>query len=207
MKQLFSFILLLISLNTFSQNDSVAYSRDYEFNEGIFLTIDQFKSNDPVPRSAIISNIPKNQLDFLSQLMRLKNIVYKDATGNVQRVERSSIWGYCQNRTIYLNFTDEFDRLSVIGRIGHFTASVKTSVAFSDPMGANTTYDELRQFILDVETNKILDFNGKNMETLLVRDADLYKQFMALKKREKADAIFIYLRRYNEKHPLYLPAN
>ena len=42
------------------------------------------------------------------------------------------------------------------------------------------------------------------MEILLKNDAELFDQFMKLKKRKKADSIFIYLRKYNEKHPLYL---
>jgi hypothetical protein len=43
------------------------------------------------------------------------------------------------------------------------------------------------------------------MEILLKNDAVLYEGFMKLKKRAKADSIFIYLRKYNETHPLYLP--
>lgn len=98
--------------------------------------------------------------------------------------------------------------MNVIGRLCHFTAIVRTSMSISDPiMGMSNSYDELRQFILDTESNKIIDFNVKNMEVLLSKDPELYKQFMALKKREKSNSIFIYLRKYNEKHPLYLAEN
>ena len=82
---------------------------------------------------------------------------------------------------------------------------VATSVGFNDPMGygLNRTVDELRQYVFDTQTNKAFDFNVKNMEILLKNDTDLYNQFMALKKREKPDVIFVYLRKFNEKHPLY----
>jgi len=70
--------------------------------------------------------------------------------------------------------------------------------------GLNNSVDEMRQFVFDTQTNKVYDFNVKNMEMLLKNDSDLFIQFMALKKRKKADSIFIYLRKYNEKHPLYL---
>ena len=71
-------------------------------------------------------------------------------------------------------------------------------------MGREPTFTELRQFVFDTQTNKVFDFTVKNMEILLKNDAELYAEFMKLKKRAKADSIFIYLRKYNEKHPLYL---
>ncbi|MGQ0829083.1 MAG: hypothetical protein ACT4ON_11900 [Bacteroidota bacterium] len=210
MKSLFAAIFLLISFTLFSQIDSVPYSREYEFKEGIYLTIEQFKKNTPIAKSAVVSDIPKSQLDFLTQVMDHKKIILKDSAGNDQKIETASVWGYCQNRTIYINFNNEFNRVNVIGTLCHLTAIITRVTTFDDPInstyGMNTTFDELRQFILDIQTNKILSFDVKNMEILLARDNELYKQFMALKRREKSDSIFIYLRKYNEKHPLYLPS-
>lgn len=51
----------------------------------------------------------------------------------------------------------------------------------------------------------MVDFNVTNMEEILKTDTDLYNQFMKLKESEKPNSIFTYLRKYNEKHPLYLP--
>jgi len=208
MKHLLPVILLFTSLIGSSQTDSVLYSREYEFREGIYLTIDQFKQNAPILKPSIVSTIPSNQLDFLTQVVEYKNLVFKDSAGKEQTILTNTLWGYCQNRTIYINFNNEFNRVNVIGSLCLFTAIITRVSSFNDPInstyGMNTTFDELRQFILDVQTNKVFDFNVKSMEALLVRDNELYKQFMALKRREKSDSIFIYLRRYNEKHPLYL---
>jgi hypothetical protein len=191
------------------QSDSIAYSRDYEFAEGIYLTVDQFKHNNPIHKSSIISSIPKGQLDFLKQVIESKNIVCKDSSGKELIIETFSIWGYCQNRSVYINFNKQFNKLDVIGTLCHFTALVATSVAFHDPMsfnsGVNSTVDELKQYVFDTKNNKILDFNVKNMELLLKNDPDLYNKFMALKKREKPNSIFVFLRKYNEKFPFFLP--
>jgi hypothetical protein len=206
MKLIFSITLLFISANVFSQTNTVPYSRDYEFNEGIYLTIDQFKQNSPILKSAIVSPISKDQRDFLTEVLEQKNFTYKDAAGTEQKVETKTVWGYCQNRTIFLNFNNDFNRVIVIGSLFHFTATIRISMPGIDPiMGINNSYDETRQFILNTETNKVLDFNVKNMESILATDPELYQQFMALKKRKKPDLIFVYLRKYNEKHPLYLP--
>ncbi|MES2397238.1 MAG: hypothetical protein V4549_14610 [Bacteroidota bacterium] len=208
MKRFLTIIYAFFSLITFAQSDSIAYSRDYEFTEGFFLAVDQFKNNDPVLKSSIISGIPKDQLDFMKQLMEQKNIVFTDSKGVEQKIETLTVWGYCQNRSVYINFNKQFNKLIVIGTLCHFTAMVATSIGFRDPMGygagLNNTVDELRQYVFDTQTNKVFDFNVKNMEMLLKNDTSLYDQFMALKKREKPDVIFVYLRKFNEKHPLYL---
>lgn len=206
MKKLFSIVLFFNSLSVFSQTNTVPYSRDYEFKEGIFLTISQFKQNNPILKSAIVSPVSKDQRDFLTEVLEQKNFTYKDSAGVEQKLETKTVWGYCQNRTIFLNFNNHFNRVVVIGSLFHFTAAVRVSMPGIDPiMGMNNSYDEVRQFVLDTETNKVLDFNVQYMESILVTDPELYQQFMALKKREKPDLIFVYLRKYNEKHPLYLP--
>lgn len=208
MKRFLTIIYAFFSLITCAQPDSIAYSRDYEFTEGFFLAVDQFKNNDPILKSSVISGIPKNQLDFMKQLVEQKNIVFTDSKGVEQKIETLTVWGYCQNRSVYINFNKQFNKLIVIGTLCHFTAMVATSIGFRDPMGygagLNNTVDELRQYVFDTKTNKVFDFNVKNMEMLLKNDTILYDQFMALKKREKPDVIFVYLRKFNEKHPLFL---
>ncbi|MCW3072192.1 MAG: hypothetical protein JWO44_2082 [Bacteroidetes bacterium] len=207
MRKLVFIFLFFIQLTGFSQADSIAYSREYEFREGIFLNVEQFRKNEPVPKSAIISSYPKTQVDFMKQVTDQRYISYKAADGSEQKVETLSLWGYCQNRSLFINFNNELNRVNQIGTLCHFTSIVNTPISYQDPMntyGINTT-DEMRQFVFDTQSNKVLDFNVKNMELLLQNDPGLYTEFMKLKKRKKADAIFIFLRRYNENHPLYLP--
>ncbi len=192
----------------FSQADSIAYSRDFEFKEGIYLTVNQFKSNSPILRKSVVSAVGKNELDFFFQVTELNEITYRDIAGTEQQIKTTDVWGFCQNRSVYINLNNHFNKLIVIGSLGHFTAPVKTSVAYHDPMnGYSNTVEELRQFTLDLKNNKVYEFNSKNMEMLLKSDNDLYTQFMGLKKRDKANSIFIYLRKYNEKYPFYLPPN
>ncbi|MBL0328766.1 MAG: hypothetical protein IPP64_04950 [Bacteroidetes bacterium] len=210
MRQVGWFILLLFPLLCNAQTNTVACSRDYEFKEGIFLTLQHFKNNTPILKSAIVSVLPKDQLDFFTQVLEQNVVVYKDSAGVEQKLQRSAVWGYSQNRAIYVNFNNEFNRLNVIGTLSLFSAMIVSSPMRSDPINdmyaIQPTFQELRQFIFDSQTNKIVDFNVKNMELLLKNDAELYAEFIKLKKRKKADSIFIYLRKYNEKYPLYLAA-
>ncbi len=139
-----------------------------------------------------------------------KYIVFRDSIEKEQKIDLSQVFGYCQNRSVYINFNKDFNKLNVIGTLCYFTATVNNINGSRDPMdynyAINTSANELHQFVFDTRTNKVLDFNVKNMEELLKDDIELYTVFMKLKKREKNDAIFIYLRKYNENHPFYLPA-
>lgn len=208
MQQVFGLIFLLFTIASVAQTNTIAYSRDYEFQEGIFLTLEDFKKNTPISKGAIVSALPKDQIDFFTQIMEQKTITYKDSAGVEQKLQTNTAWGYSQNRAIYINFNTDFNRINVIGTLSLFSALVAQSPLRNEPLGdmyaIEPTFTELRQFIFDTQTNKVLDFNVKNMEVLLKNDAELFAQFMKLKKRAKADSIFIYLRKYNEKHPLYL---
>jgi hypothetical protein len=201
-------LFLSIPLILSAQKDSIPYTRDYEFREGIFLTVQDLKYNNPIPKEAIISSLPSSGADFLSQVMAYKYVTYKDRQGLEQKLETATVWGFCQNRSLYINFNKEFNRINVIGSLCHLVATVSTVSGVRDPMNynyaINNTYEELRQFVVDLENNKVLDFNVKNMEAILQRDPVLHEEFMKLSRKKKADSIFIYLRKYNEKHPLYL---
>ncbi len=203
-------VFMLISLLGKTQVPTkVAYSRDYDFKEGLYLTLEQFKNNRPILKESVVSVIPKTQIDFLTQVLEQKIIIYKDSVGLEQKIQTSTLWGYSQNRTIYINFNNEFNRVNVIGTLSLFSAIVVQVPMRNEPLGdmyaIEPSFTELHQFVFDTQNNKIYDFSSKNMELLLKIDEDLYAQFMKLKKRAKADSVFIYLRKYNEKHPLYLP--
>jgi hypothetical protein len=38
-------------------------------------------------------------------------------------------------------------------------------------------------------------------------DPDLHEEFMRLPNKKKKDLMFVYIRKFNEKNPLYLPVN
>ncbi len=190
--------------------EKTAYSRDYEFKEGVYLSIEQFLNNAPINKADILSEVPKDQIDFLTQVMEQNVLNYKDNDGIEKKIQPQELWGYCQNRTVYIHFKTELYRINVLGTLSLFSAMVYQSSTHNEPLGdmyaIQPSFQELRQFVLDTQTNKIVDFDTKNMELLLKKDVLLYDAFMKLKKRAKADSIFIFLRKFNEKNPLYLPS-
>ncbi|MGB3948438.1 MAG: hypothetical protein WBM13_10665, partial [Bacteroidia bacterium] len=181
--------LLVTSFCVSAQNDSVAFYHGYEFDEGLYLNIQQFKSNSPISKQAIISQLNKNDIDFFSQLIEQKQIVYKTENGEEKTISPQSLWGYCQNRGIYVFFNSAFHRLNAIGSICHFSANITVTVAYANPMMMNASMQELRQFVFSIKLPQIVEFNANNTMKLIKDDNELYTQFMALKKRKREDAV------------------
>jgi hypothetical protein len=65
--------------------------------------------------------------------------------------------------------------------------------------------NELKQYIIDTETGKVMDFNVENVKLLLMKDPTVYDEYVQLSKKKKKELMFVYIRKFNEKNPLYLP--
>ena len=180
MKARFLSVFLLISLFSHAREkenavvyvkDSIAYSRDYVFKEGIYIDIKDFKSNKPLTKEQIITDYPKNQPDFWEQIAIKQNIVYKDLNGNEKKVNTNNVWGYSQNQSVYVNATKlisrEYKKLNVIGSLCYYAEAYSTSV---DGMRVN----QAKQYVMNTSTGTIVDFNLANMENILKADPEIY---------------------------------
>jgi hypothetical protein len=63
------------------------------------------------------------------------------------------------------------------------------------------------QYLIDFETGKILEYDVDNTELLLMKDSELYEEYMRLPNKKRKDLMFVYIRKFNEKNPLYFPSN
>jgi hypothetical protein len=69
----------------------------------------------------------------------------------------------------------------------------------------NMQRTELKQYLIDFESGKVLEFDVQNTELLLMKDNQLYEEYVQLSNKKKKDLMFVYIRKYNEKNPLYIP--
>lgn len=222
-----SFLLFLCFLVSNGQaidtTNMVRYTPDFKFTDGIFLNFSQVKSNSPLPKSKILTTIDFNDEDFFNLILKEKQISFYDELGSKQSVETKNIWGYARNGNLYIKVNDELNRITFVGSICHFIANINSypnraydpmynpynpysyNYGYGNPYSSNVASKELRQFILDFETGKVMDFDLKEVESILVRDAKLYEEFASLSSRKQKQMKFIYLRKYNERNPIYFP--
>lgn len=206
------YLYTLFPIPIFAQQKAVQYTKDFEFKNGIYLSFLDFKNNNPIPSSKIISDYNKNSHEFFDKILSKNTFTCIDGFGKERTLNTNEIWGYCANGIIHINHGTDFNRVIIIGSICHFVATVPMKVGISDPFNYNDPFYNPQQytylseqFILDFESGKVLSFNVDNMEGILQRDETLYKEFIALRKKQKRDSIFLYLRKYNEKRPVYFP--
>lgn len=219
---LFVFAPLLVAQEREEAN-LVKHSPDFEFNDGIYANFGMVVANDPVSPARIVSDVDMYERDFYDKITAQKEIVIYDDNGVKKVMKTKNIWGYGRNGVLYINIGSAFHRISFVGSISHFVASVTTySSNYYDPYynpyynnsyyynrysqpQSNYTNTELRQYLLDFETGEVLEYDIESVEVLLMKDPELADEFQALRNRKKKQMKFVFIRRYNEKHPLYFP--
>jgi hypothetical protein len=231
LKALQLLIFLTLSDWAFCQQDSsrmVKYTADFRFREGVFLNFDQVKQNNPVPKTRIVTSIPYDNPDFFDQVLREKKIFIFDNLGTRQEYSTANIWGYCRNGVLYISLNGGYFRITIIGNICHFVASLTTysnnyynpyygysypyysypySPYYSPYSSGGTQNSEMRQYVLDFKTGNVLEYEVKSIELLLMTDPVLHDEFTALSNKKKKQLKFMYIRKFNERNPLYFPEN
>ena len=222
MKNLFKiacifFLLTSVSFSAQEKTDSIAYNKDFVLNEGIYLNYYDFRTNRPISKEVIRSQDNKDQLEFLSKLVDNNTFINFNFNGIEHKVHADSIWGYCQNNVVYINYEHKFCRIPLFGNLSQFIAMVEVT-NYMNNFGPYYSYGmtaasmpvksvEVKQYILDFYSGKIVSLDLKNTEILLERDPTIYKEFMLLKKKQRKDKMSLYIRKYNEKHPIQFPTN
>lgn len=208
-----------------SLGNLIKYTPEFKFKEGIFLGFDQLRANDPILKSRIITSVAYDNSDFFDLVLKDKKIQLFDHLGQKQEILTKNIWGYSRNGVLYINIGGDYFRITIIGNICHFVASVTTygrdynpyygsgypyyspySYPYYSPYSSNSNV-EIKQYLLDFKTGNILEYDEKSVELLLMTDPQLHDEFASLSKKKKKQMKFLYIRKFNEKNPLYFPAN
>lgn len=190
---------------TLAQTDSTRVAEDRD--DGIYLTYRDFRKNIFISREQLITDLKNDQLDLISKTLAADNFAYTSVNGRVNCLTKD-LWGFYQNKTLYINYKGEFYRVPVFGAICYLVATVTVvNNGFYDPMfgygiNANRT-KEIREFIINFYDGLVVDFTMDKAEELLSRDPVLFAEYKNLSRRSRKDQVNRYIRRFNETHPVY----
>lgn len=230
---LFSQGISVIRVSGQEKEGMVKYTPMFRFIDGIYLNFDQVKLNSPIPKSKLLTSVDYNDREFFKKILEGDKIYFYDNMGVRQEVEKNSIWGYSRNGVIYIQVQNNFNRITFVGNICHFVADVTTIDSRSyyspyeyydpyyspysyssyynpyspyySPYRSNMTRNELKQYLIDFESGKVLEFDVSNTELLLMKDNKLYEEYVQLSRKKKKELMFVYIRKFNENNPLYIP--
>lgn len=226
----FLFLVLIIRLLSFSQAVSaqeipegmVKFTPDFKFREGIYPNFMSVRQNQPIQKTRLVTEAELFSRDFFERVTENKRIEYYDDFGVKQELVTSNIWGYARNGVLYINLGSNFHRVSFVGSISHFVATLTTyNPGYYDPYyysnyyynryyrspSSGYTSTEIRQYLIDFESGKLMEFDVPSVEILLMKDPELYDEYMSLRRKKKKQYKFVYIRKFNERNPLYFPEN
>jgi hypothetical protein len=199
---LITFIIFSL-IKSFSQSDSTFVRK-----EGLYLNFDQFKKNQPISKSQIITKIDTSQLDFFTKVVMQKEIKIIDENQQEKMISPKDLWGYFQNGILYIYFDNAFYKVPVLGAISYFIGTQEVVYYTGMGMGVGYPYGvagvpvktrEMKEFLLDYFTGKVYPFSIENLETLLQKDESIYNEFNALSYRQKKKKYSYYIRKFNDK--------
>lgn len=206
MKILVHILVFLFPVVGFAQTDSVGkvkYNGEFEFTDGIYLSFEEFASNNPSIKEFHIKK-PTPIADPLNILLEYR---CPDSIKTLDNCDISDCWGYAYKGSVYIahSYYAYYFKVQVIGAVCHFTGL--SGVGIQPPInndvvsgfGADNDY---KQFMIDFKTGEINVFNYRNFSSFLeINDNELYLELSQKKRKKKF--IFQYLLKYNEKHPIY----
>jgi hypothetical protein len=226
---------LLIPLFGQEKEGMVKYTPDFRFNDGIYLNFDQVRLNSPIPKAKLLTSVDYNDREFFKKILEMDNIYFYDNMGVRQEIAKNTIWGYARNGVLYVQIQENFNRITFIGSICHFVADITTydNRYYNSPYGyydpyyspygygnyyspynsyyspysrqSNMARTEVKQYLIDFESGKVLEFDIENTELLLMKDNQLYEEYVQLSRKKKKELMFVYVRKFNDKNPLYIP--
>lgn len=191
---------------TVAQVDSarVRYTAGFVFHEGLYLSFRAFRNNTP---TFTLEQLRTDQGRPITDLRATNGrLTYADSTGATQKLDLSTVWGFCNGGVVYVRAGDGFCRIGLMGSLAHLTfdATYRNWDSFSYG-GSIYTVEEQR--LLDMNSGAFLPVTGGGIRAALQHDPELLGEFDALPKRDRnaTATVFEFVRRYNDRHPLYFP--
>lgn len=138
MKACFSTFCFLFSIpfTTWGQQ-KVEYTTDFVFKDGIFLTFQDFKNNNPVPITHILSDFDIRAKDYLWEVLNTDSIIYYDNLFEERMMPVNRVWGFCAKNKVHvgINTVERSDDLEdrdwfpliSIGTYSYFTAIISVT--------------------------------------------------------------------------------
>lgn len=193
-------------------NDGV-YMTDLEFLNNapsykwVHTTPGQWRFVDSLERKGIVVGLEVNST-FREDIQVSQRRFLVQRNDSQKIINRRDVWGICVSGDSYMyvdrDTRENFKRIDVNGTISYLTFQA----VYEDPFDWSPDIitpesgfrNELVDLVVDFEHKKILRNTRNELEKIIQRDPDLYQEYELEKKKTKA--IYQYVIRYNERHPL-----
>jgi len=217
-----AYIIVFVSIffRSYAQKDSVQFSLDFKFEEGIYINYLDFRMNRPISKELLVSKENKEQLDFIGKTIENSEYITFSFGGRDFKVKSDSIWGFSQNNSVYLNYDKKMFKIPVFGNISQLIVTEDISNQYRGTTSSAFYYNygmtigggpnnvrEMKQMLFDFYSGKLIEYELENVEEILKRDEKIHREFMTLSRNKRRQKMSSFLRNFNQLHPIYFPAN
>lgn len=226
MKRIFIILSLSICVNALliAQGDMVYLSKNFKFQDGIFLSFEDFKNNKPTYKwKEVLAGVHSNPQNFLAQMYGLKvEMVEVSEEKEIQyrNVDLESIWGICLDGIPYIRLSREelnkenvvFAGMKLRGKICYyeyeeFVIEKKEMSAYNPVTGypfrtkdVDVKVKLIHQNMLHFETGETAVFSKENFKEWIKDDKRLYETVSELSTQEVEDKLFKCLLIYDDRN-------
>jgi hypothetical protein len=225
-KRIFIILSLSICVNALliAQGDMVYLSKNFKFQDGIFLSFEDFKNNKPTYKwKEVLAGVHSNPQNFLAQMYGLKvEMVEVSEEKEIQyrNVDLESIWGICLDGIPYIRLSREelnkenvvFAGMKLRGKICYyeyeeFVIEKKEMSAYNPVTGypfrtkdVDVKVKLIHQNMLHFETGETAVFSKENFKEWIKDDKRLYETVSELSTQEVEDKLFKCLLIYDDRN-------
>ncbi|MCB9052237.1 MAG: hypothetical protein H6556_22615 [Lewinellaceae bacterium] len=205
MKNQIVICLAVLCATALHAQEKVRYTDDFQLARGIYTSLQDFKSNQPVKPSDIITDIDASSPKFFQFLLAKEDFRFP-RNNEIVYLKPREIFGYSDGRQVYYGLKHRFE---VIGKIC-LLREVDVVDSYSSFINPGDKYEAAREegsgklYIMDFETGDFFRFKPKMVEAIFQRDEDLFREYQKAKGKKK-DKALNFIKEYNFKHPVYFP--
>lgn len=223
LNKVLKFIFLGLFASTTSAQiyaDSVVFKSGFTFNQGIYRTREDFRTNNPsLPNIQVVDvdcEIVKIDLaPFPYKKDIVTNLSYVDEKNNRIETDTSSFFGFCRNNYIYIRQDCYLFRLYKVGAICIGYATSNKKLLNPDVLNINLNpnddliirpvfYTKDVMCLYDFNQKKFKPYNSTSLEKLLEAEPKLLEEFSSINSdKKKFNSIWMYVEKYNQIHPIY----
>jgi len=213
-------LFCLLPVSFYAQQDSVMLDKSFQFADGVYLSFDAFRANEPSYEwrelDAKVAGTPGSfsaQADFF-------------ITKAGDTLSRADIWGICLNGLPYVCLKNEeagegpikFAGMKVRGRLCLYEFETQKTewveIAAYNPLTGkpfrrgkvSKSVTTEHQYLLDLTTGEIKPFNRSSLLSFIEDDEQLWRTVRDLSEEEAGEKLYRCLLIYDDRNPIYLPA-
>lgn len=213
MKWLLTIILLVEIAGFCSAQDKQPLNNDYPFTDGIYMSFEEFKGDNP---TYPLGHFRIDQIDTLDyDLDKVRKIKVLNRKGKWKTLKISKIWGLSYNSTPYIYYRglgtvnhplakmSKLTRIDVIGaiclfRLEHQNKLVNTNTFTNKMIHGNRVF--VLDMLMDLNSGKIHPFDYHSVEHYIRHDEELLNELQLLRYEINLyDIVFAF----NNRHPVY----